>query len=352
MEKRLQIIFAILILSGLFVVSGCSSGSDVLTAQHSGRRVGKFDVDGQWVLYEWTPAQNISTQGHLVLLDTTTGDEIELVNNLRGPIALSGGRAAWWNGRDRDDEGKADVILYDIDAGSKKTIAHAKVRNLDLGADHLVWEEGYKFGSDIVLYDFDSSETKTISKGGSNEVVKNRDPKTDGSTVAWEAHNLKEKTSEIAVYHISDGTLKTFGLDEPLPKFEISEGNIVYRRTGGGRTDIFLYDTASGSGTPIASPLRLTSLPHIEGDKIVWTQHIPKEEFRGVRGQPLMDEKDFREIYLYDVISGGTEKVAGPFLGTGGRARIAGGRVYMNIYRKNPPPGKSNLIVPVDLHVW
>ncbi|MHC4715052.1 MAG: TolB family protein, partial [Planctomycetota bacterium] len=328
-----------------------------LTADKAGRRVSDFDFADGRIVYEWSPAQLISTRGHLVVLDPATGAETVLDDDMDHPWAASGSRVVLLNKKTLDDERKADLVLFDLDSGAKKTLVHDRISGLDLDSDNLVYALKFRVGSDIVLYDLTTGATKTISTGGSTDEVANRDPKIDGNFIAWEAYNYKTRTAAIVVYDIASGESSRFDIAAPLPRLEMSEGRIVYVQRQGKTADIHLYDISAQSDSTIASLEGLASNPFVEGDKIAWTEYIAKEEFKGVPGQPLMDEKDFRDIFVYEIFvyeigSGKKKKVAGNLLATGGRAKPFGGRVYCNVYREYPPPGQSNLRVSVDLIVW
>ena len=65
-----------------------------------------------------------------------------------------------------------------------------------------------------------------------------------------------------------------------------------------------------------------------------------------------MDEKDIKDVFVYEIDSGRKRKVVGYLLAIGPRVVLHKGRVYMNVYREYPPPRASNLVVPVDLCTW
>ena len=65
-----------------------------------------------------------------------------------------------------------------------------------------------------------------------------------------------------------------------------------------------------------------------------------------------MDEKDIRDVFVYNVNTGRKRCIAEALLCMGGRIAMCDGRVYLSVYRQYPPPGASNLLVPVDLWVW
>ncbi len=334
------------------VAGGCGGGGEVLTAEHSGRRVSDFFVAGDWIVYRWYPAQLISTQGRLVALNTATGEEVEIANDTSGAFALGGGRLAWEDTSTRDDERKTEIKVSQLPEQTSESIAREYVLSLDLAGDHLVWVQKYKYGSDVVLYSLASGERKTISTGGATDKTMNRDVKIDDGTVAWEAYDWKEKSAAIATYDIASGTLSTFKIAESSPRLEISKGRVVYVQRRENIAEVHLLDTSSGGDSVIASLDGLATSPYIEGGKVTWTEYILKEDYRPVPGQPLMDEKDFRDIFVYEIDGAKKTKVAGNLLATGGRSKLCGGRVYCNVYRKAPPPRRSNLTVSVDLLAW
>jgi len=344
-----------LALSGLLstlILAGCGRRANVLTAGHRGRRVGNFDVEGNWIAYTWYPASHMSTRGHLVLFDTAEYEETVLDDDVSGPMAMDNGRVVWWNGRLRDEEGKSDLLVYDVRRKTLETIAHEKVGHLDVDGDYVVWEEEYEAGSDIVLCNLASAKRRTISSGGRDGDMMNRDPRIGDGVVAWEAYNRQTRASAIVAYDIAGEQTTEIDLPQARPRLSVSGGRIVYVLKKGDLREIHLHDIAGGSDKVISSPKRLVTPPYIEGDKVVWCEHITSEDFNGIPGQPLMDERDIRDVFLYDINSGRKHKVAEALLSVGGRPAVHDGRVYLQVYREYPPPGASNLIVSVDLWVW
>ena len=341
------------VILGLLLV-GCGRRPTVLTEGHSGRRVGAYDVEGKWIAYVWYPAQHISTQGHLVVLDVSTGQETELDENLSGPMALGGGRVVWWNGRLKDEAGKGDIRVHDLrTGGAAETIAHAKVQGLDVDVDHVVWAETYEGnGSDIILFDFGSAEQKRISSGGREGDMMHRDPQIRDGLVVWEAYDKKTRSSAIAIFDLASEKVIRVGIPDGHPSLRVSQGRVVYSVKQGSLREIHVYDVATGSDEIIAGLERLKGAPAIEGDKIAWCEHIRREDFKSIPGQPLMDENDIRDVFVCEIGSGKTRRIAKSLLCTGGQVSLHGGRVYLNVYRGYPPPGQSNLVVPVDLWVW
>ena len=333
-------------------LAGCGGGGEALTAGFEGRRVGQYDVDGGRIAYVWSPAQHISLQGHLVLRDIGGGEK-ELDPDLNGPMAICGRGVVWANSRSRDAEGKRDVTFYNFDEGRSAVIAHAKVQALDADGGHIVWSESHEFGgADIILYDVDSGQTKTISSGGKDGGVMNRGPRVGEGTVAWESYDGRKGSSSFSVYDIASGELSSIDVPNACSHLSVSDGRLVYCVRRGSTHEVHLYESFAKSDEVVATLDRLEAHPFIEGDTMAWAEHVRKEDFRGISGQPLMDERDIRDLFAYSIRSGKKRTVAKYLLATGGRVSVHGGRIYMNVYREYPPPGASNLVVPVDLIVW
>src|SRR3990170_1664520 len=91
MLKSLGCMVFVVVLTGL-LVSGCRPPARVITKGYSGRRVHDFKIEGNWIAYVWYPAELISLRGHLVLLNTSTGEEIVLDDDFHGSMAFNGGR--------------------------------------------------------------------------------------------------------------------------------------------------------------------------------------------------------------------------------------------------------------------
>jgi len=352
MGNALRVVRVALVLATAVVLVGCGRRAEVITAGYSKRRVGPFDVEGDRIAYVWYPAQHISTQGHLVVLNTATGREIELDEDLNGPMALSRGRVAWWNARLRDDEGNSDINIYDIEQGTLTGVAHGKVRHLDLDGDQLVWEEAYQRGSDIILLDLADNTRRPLSTGGREGRMMHRNPVVRNGVAVWEAYDRGTRKSTISVVDIASGDRADIEIPYARPKLSVSPPRLVYALKEGDFRQIHLYDIPTNNDTVVAAPERLTAGPYIEGNSIAWCEHIPREDFKGIPGQPLMDETEIWDVFVYDIKSTRKRRIAEGLLCTGGRIAVHAGRVYLNVYREYPPPGASNLVVSVDLYRW
>ena len=338
----------------LAISAGCGSPGEPLTAHHSGRRVGEFDVDGEYLAYEWTPAQLMSTQGHLVLANLTTGEERELVSDLQGPLALSAGRLAWWNSKERDEENESDLILYDCRRGERAVAAHERVGGLDLDGAHLVYSRRYPRGEDVVLRDLETGESRVISSGGEAGTHRNEEPTAGGGYAAWLSYEYSTREYTLEIENLETGEESRVPLGRHRTRMSLSPPYLAYTRQTEAGTEIRLYNVETGADSLAATRGRFTAGPYVEGDLLAWSEHITAEEYdrRPIPGQPLMDERDVREIFLHRISNGKTEKISDALIASGGRVEIHGGRVYMNVYRDPPPPRRSNLVVDVDLRVW
>jgi len=329
---------------------GCQPPATVITKNYTGRRVADFEVEGDHVAYVWYPAQHMSIKGQFVLLNLPTGEEVVLEEDLNGPMAMARGKVVWWDGGARDDEGKSDLMVYDVAEGISRTLAHEKLRNLDTDGGSIVWEEPQASGSDIVLFDLQDLTSTPISTGGSDGSVINRNPAISDGLVAWEAYDRQTKQSSIVVYTVSSGDTHSFQVAGERPILSVSGSRVVYTTRQGDAREVHLYDVATKTDQVIASLERLSLVPYVEEDQIVWGEHIRREDFKKVPGQPLIDEKDFRDLVVYNVRSGSTRVIAKALMCN--RAKLFGGRVYAAVYRELPPPGASNLVVPTDLWMW
>ncbi len=337
----------------VFLLSGCGMKADNLTKEHAGRRVGDYDVDGMTIAYVWYPAQHVSVQGHIVVLDLVTGAEKELESDLSGPMAMCNGHVVWWNSRKRDGEQMSDIIVYSLDNEKRTVIAHAKVQGLDADLDHIVWSESYEgYASDIILYDLETAEQRAISSGGKEGDMMHRDPRIGDGTVVWEAYDRNTRNSKIAIYDIGSGELSSIDIPHDRPRLSVSGERVVYCIRQGGTQDVHLYDISTQTDKVIATLDRLEGTPYIEGDTIAWCEHVRKEDFKGIPGQPLMDERDICDVFVHSVGSGSKRVLAKYLMSIGGKAGVHNGRVYLPVYREYPPPGSSNMVVPVDLLAW
>ena len=337
----------------LLLLAGCGMKAENLTKEHMGRRVGDYDIDGMNLAYVWYPAQHVSTQGHVVVHDLISGAEKEVESDLTGPMAMCDGRVVWWNARERDADQISDIIVYDIDDKKRTVIAHAKVQDLDADGGHIVWSETYEsYASDIILYDVESGEQRAISSGGKEGDIMHRNPRMGDGTIAWEAYGRNTGTSKIAIYNIESDELSTIDVPHDRPRLSVSGDYVVYCVRRGGTQDVHLYNISTKTDEVIASLDRLEGTPYIEGDTVAWCEHVRKEDFKGIPGQPLMDERDICDVFVYNVGSGNKRIRANYLMSIGGKVGVHSGRVYLPVYREYPPPGSSNMVMPVDLLVW
>jgi hypothetical protein len=327
---------------------GCAKRGKNITANTSGRRVGPCDAQGYYVAYVWRPAQLMSRQGHLVLLDMSTGTETELEPDLNGPMAMADGRVIWWNGLGRDDEGKSDIIVYDAGTGQKSTIAHVKLEEIVADGAQVIWDEASENGSNLVLYDFDTGQQRIISRPpAERSFITQNNISFDDGTVAWEVQSPNFK-SRIEVLEVATGNFCIIKIPEEHTPMSVSGNHVVYVPKKG---EIHLYEVSSRTEHIIATVERLAGPASIEGNKIAWCEHVTKKRFKGIPGQSLFNEKDICDVFLYDINSG-KKKLVAEYLLSNGRATLNNGRIYLSVYREYPLPGTSNLLVPLDLRAW
>ena len=80
--------------------------------------------------------------------------------------------------------------------------------------------------------------------------------------------------------------------------------------------------------------------------------HIPKDEFKPVPGQPLYDEKDYRNLYVHDIRSGRTTQIASSVFEMFRHRVTEDGCVYAAVQREMTDRRKSNLNYGVDVWRW
>jgi hypothetical protein len=241
------------------------------------------------------------------------------------------------------------VVLKDLATGEEKTLARARVFALDIAGPYAVWAVQYGVGSDIMLANLDTGETKRISEGGEEGTTQNRFPAAGDAVIAWEARDLAEDSSKIVAYDVASGEKKTIEIANEAPVISVSGRRVAYAvKTGGGR-DIRVYDLETGADTLVASCSRFTAGPSIEGDAIAWCEHISKERFKGVPGQPLIREDEFDDVYVHNLKSGKKKRIAEALLTSGSQVILSGGSVYLPVYREFPAPRASNMLTSVDL---
>ena len=329
----------------VLTVSACTGGRGKnLTSDLEGRRVEWFDVDGAWAAYRWTPNNAQTTPQHIVLRELSSGSETEIdTGGSYGAVAIDTGIVAYIK---RGSGGApSEIVAYTMNNGSSQTIATGRITSLDAGAGRAVWED----------QDTGMAMIGSLAGGGgapmdSADGVTDIQPAIGTTHVAWVRNDRGAGVHRLMVYDIAAGSATATDITSPSRFIAHVSGNqVVYCIYGEPEDEIHVYDIASRSDRVIASSPRVEDGPRIGGNIVVWTEHIPKEEFGGVAGQPLYDERDFRNLMRHDLASGSTKELAHNVFGLTDPVPLADGTVYVRARRAITPAGRSNTGDLIDI---
>jgi len=166
----------------------------------------------------------------------------------------------------------------------------------------------------------------------------------------WVRNDCSADIHRLMVYDIASGSATATDIT-PSKRFvaDVSGNQVVYCIYGEPEYEIHVYDIASRSDRVLATSPRVMDKPRIEGTIVVWTEHIPKEEFGGVAGQPLYDERDFRNLMRHDLSSGLTKELAHKVFGLSDPVPVADGTVYARAPRAITSAGRPNTGDLIDI---
>lgn len=327
-------------------VTGCTGGSGKnLTADLEGRRVEWFDVDGSWAAYRWTPNNAQSTPQAVVLRELGSGAETEIESGGNyGSVAIDGGIVAYV--KRGGDPGS--IVAYTASSGTSETIATGRVDSVDAGAGRAVWEDA-ETGLAMI---------GSLAGGGgaamdSAENVTDIMPRIGATHAVWVRNDRAANEHRLMVYDVASGSASPTDITS-TSRFtaDVSGTKVVYCIFGEPEDAIHVYDIATRSDQVIATGSRMVDTPRIEGNYVVWLEHIPKEEFGGVAGQPLYDERDFRNLMRHDLSAGSTKELAHNVFGLRDPLPVADGMVYARAPRAITPPGQSNTSDLIDIRAF
>lgn len=350
MQKHLQrrntsrVLLTLLILT----IAGCTGGSGKnLTSDLEGRRVEWFDVDGTWAAYRWTPNNAQTTPQAIVLRELDSGAETEIASGGNyGSVAIDSGIVAYVK---RGGSGEPSAIVaYTANSGASETIATGRIDTMDAGAGRAVWDD---VESGLAMIG-------SLAGGGGSamdtaENVSDFMPRIGTTHAVWVRNDRATRENRLMVYDVAAGSASATEISSP-DRFiaDVSGGNVVYCVFGEPEDAIHVYDIATRSDNVVATSPRIVDAPRIEGDYVVWLEHISRDEFGGVAGQPLYDERDFRNLMRHDLSLGTTKELAHNMFGLRDPLPAADGTVYARAPRAITPPGQSNTGDLIDIRAF
>ena len=232
-----------------------------VTLRHEGRE--PMDVSGSHVVMVGRP------EG-AAIIDISTGESkpVDRLGSRTWNVAMSEEYVAWVE----DTSDSQEIFLMERETGevSQITQVPAERRNLKIYGNRLVWEDRrnepdeHYTHFDIYAYDIDIGQEIPIAVAPGSQ----RNPDIHGNIVVWSdnRHSPYMGTSKAGCGNCADN-----------------------------RTDIYLYDFASGEERPIVQTGVLNTSPSIHGRNLAWQGFDPEREFAVIRLLDL-DTGEQREI--------------------------------------------------------
>jgi beta propeller repeat protein len=268
----------------------------------------------------------------IYLYDLTTNTERQITTDAADQYspAISGDKVVWVDSRN----GNCDIYLYDLTTNTERQITTdaADQINPAISGDKIIWEDERSNNRDIYLYDLLINNERQISMDTNLDFQYN--PAISGDKIVWEHDDdmqlsglyLKPQSVDIYFYDLLTDTQQRITTDplrdEVVP--HISGDKVVW--TGcplsSFNFDVEFYNLTTQTGQCITTDPEWQMLPRISGDTIVWL------DFRNGNG----------DIYLYDLLTN-TERPITTNPAYQVYPDISGDRVVWVDFRKNGYPG-------------
>lgn len=222
---------------------------------------------------------------------------VRITNNPNSQIdpGIDGARIVWQDNRNVSmtipPKNHWDIYLYDIVTGTERRITTDQKDQVapEIFGDRIVWEDRRitsQFGvvnQEIFSFNLTSNTETNLS----NAIYAQINPDVSDGRVVWEDYrNMGTGGSDIYLYDTATQTTSPICLaagDQRVPK--ISDRHIVWLDFRQSAEQIYFYDLDSSTERPITSAISGKGVPAIYANKIVWS--------------------DFRngnfDIYLYDL---------------------------------------------------
>lgn len=277
--RTVAVSLCVLLLFLILPANPARSDVDVALLVSSGTRYkGEPAVSGSRLV--WLDERDRTHNIYLYDLDTRSETRITNTPGDRHLPDISGDKIVWRQADQR--EGDTDIFCYDLATGQERAItadqANQSAPRIDNG--RIVWMDDRNGNWDIYMYDL-ATETETRI---TNNAAHQRFPAISGDTIAW----IDFRTSpagdcsswDIYAHDLTTGierrvTSRTASLREEIEmgsNVEIDQHRVVWSDMRNGTWDVFMYDLATGQETPIATGPAEQRTPHINGNKIVWSE--------------------------------------------------------------------------------
>ena len=299
MQLRSGIVLAVYAI----VLAGCTgcSGPSIITEEFEGRDCGYYHVDGNWLVYGWSPPGNLGRPIHMVARDLTTGTETELEGDWHGHgIDLEDGILVYAK---RAGDGEVNLVVYDLQANTRTSFYRGQVSGLDVSGSTVVW--GARDATDsrvIAIGTIYGGTVRLIQDAARPKSATDTHARVSGNRVVFCRRDLSTNVYTLMVHDLNSGTT------EALPitlysncGFDLSGDTIVYRKKDD--KAFYVMNLSDRKERWLVDVPYLSEGPVLNGNTVAWVSHMPPEEFKGMAGQPLIDHRDFRDLNVIKIDS-------------------------------------------------
>ncbi len=322
-----------------------------MTADLSGRRVHEFVVSGQWMVYCWTPASTSGSPNHLVARNLSTNAETEIENPWPGGgLAMDGSRAVYVMRATGKNAGPDTVVLCDVSDGSRRDVAQAqRIRELDISGNRLVWVQDIERGSAVAVMDLNGTTPQLLDPVTGYYA---HEPRIDGDHVVW-ARGKPNQGFSLFAHNIATGVTHSLNVENAgRDAADVSDGFVVYFAKDNDIWTLYAHKLDTGESRAIAQVERYIDGPSVREGLVAWIDHVPKEEFKPLAGHPLLDERDFRNLYCYDAGRGKARLLAANIFALSRPYVGDDGHVYATAQRQLHTAHDTNVTTPLDVRRW
>lgn len=283
---------------------GCNFGasSKAITGDFEGRDCELYAIDENWLVYAWSPPVPLSRPIHLVVRDLSSGVETELEPNWWSPpLVVDNGLLVYFK---LAGGGTKNVLVYDLQAQTRETLFTGKAVGLALSGSTVVWVTSKDDGSSaIAIAPVRGGAIRFIEDGNRPDRASDSAPHISGGDVVFLRKDPATGERTLMHHNMNTGATVTLPITSPSPfGFDVSEGRVVYMREN---DDVFyLMDLDTHNEQTLVEVARRREGPIMRGNIVAWMSHMRAEDFKGIAGRPLIDQRDFRSIHAMNVDTG------------------------------------------------
>lgn len=288
----------------VFVGCGFGSGPTIVTAEFEGRDCEYYHVDGNWLVYGWSPPGNLGSPIHMVARDLTTGAETEIEGDWHvSAIDIQDGILVYAK---RTGGGEVNLVAYDLQAGTSTAFYRGQVSGLDVSGSTVVW--GGKDETDsrvIVIGTTFGGGVRLIRDAARPKSTSDTRARISGNHIVFCRQDLSTRVYTLMVHNLNSGTTEAlpFALSSPYG-FDLSADSIVYRKKDDDAFYVMNLADREERWLVDVPYLSLREGPVLNGNIMAWLSHMAPDKFRGIAGRPLIQHTDFRDLNVLNIESG------------------------------------------------